>query len=470
VCKERIVPQGGVKKRTEPMTAVTPVEQDLARQDAKLADFVRQRAHPLSEGDLTGYDPLLDMIGNARIVMIGDGSHGTHEFYRERALLTKRLIEEKGVTFVAIEGPWPDVLRLNQYVQGGSGTAREALTVFDRYPTWMWGNRDMQDFLAWLRRYNDSLPVGRQKVGFYGLDVQSIFPAVDHVLAYLDETEPSLAGTTRERYRCFDQFGGERDVYGYYAGTGLVSPCDNQAVNVVQDLRHHRERLIRASNADTYFNALMAALEVQNGERFHRASYFGSESAWNIRDIHMQDILDSLLDHYAGSKATVWEHNTHVGDFRQTGTASGQINIGQLTRQRHPGEMVSIGFGHYQGSVTASRYWGAPPEYMPVPPGIPGSYDSAFHQTGLHRFLLLLRPLHDSLQAGPLDEWRGNRAIGVQYHPESEWHNYVPTKLASRYDAFVHIDRTKAVKPLDMSAAKPESVPKWDAEMYPDAY
>jgi erythromycin esterase-like protein len=166
----------------------------------------------------------------------------------------------------------------------------------------------------------------------------------------------------------------------------------------------------------------------------------------------------------------VWEHNTHVGDFRATGNAGSQINIGQLTRQRHPGEMVSVGFGHFEGSVTASRYWGAPPEYMPVPQGIPGSYDHAFHETGLDRFLILLRPLREALQGGPLDEWRGNRAIGVQYHPESELHNYVPTRLASRYDAFVHIDRTKAVKPLDMSVAKPESLPRWEAESYPEGY
>jgi erythromycin esterase-like protein len=176
------------------------------------------------------------------------------------------------------------------------------------------------------------------------------------------------------------------------------------------------------------------------------------------------------LDHFEGAKAVVWEHNTHVGDFRQTGNAGGQINIGQLTRQRHPGEMVSVGFGHYEGSVSASRYWGAPPEFMPVPQGIPGSYDNVFHQTGLSRLLLLLRPLRESLRAGPLLEWRGNRAIGVQYHPEAERHNYVPTKLAGRYDAFVHIDRTKATKPLDLAAAKPDSVPQWEAETYPAGY
>lgn len=455
------------------MTATThdtPVESQIAEQDAQLAEFVKEHAHPLTEGDLSGYDPLLEMIGDARIVMIGDGSHGTHQFYRERALITKRLIEEKGFRFVAIEGPWPDVLRLNEYVQGGEGTAAEALAVFNRYPTWMWGNLDVQHFLEWLRRYNDSLPVGQPKVAFYGLDIQSVFAAAERVLAYLDRVDPELAATARGRYQCLSGFSDEREGYGYYAGIGLVANCEREVAEVVTDLRHQRERLIQASDQGAYFHALTAAIAVRNGERFHRASYFGGESSWNIRDIHMQDTLDALLEHDKGAKAVIWEHNTHVGDFRATGNAGGQINIGQLTRQRRPGEMVSIGFGQYQGSVTASRYWGAPPEFFPVPPGIPGSYDHAFHQTGLDRFLLLLRPLHDKLQAGPLDTWRGNRAIGVQYHPEAERHNYVPTKLASRYDAFVHIDNTKAIKPLDLSAAKPDSVPKWEAETYPEGY
>ena len=196
-----------------------------------------------------------------------------------------------------------------------------------------------------------------------------------------------------DRYRSLEQFGEEREIYGYYAGTGLAASCERGAIDMVNDMRRQREQLIRASDPDRYFNALMAAIAVQNGDRFHRASYFGGESAWNIRDIHMQDLLDALLDHNEGSRAVVWEHNTHVGDFRQTGNAGGQINIGQLTRQRHPGEMVSVGFGHYEGSVSASRYWGAPPEYMPVPQGIPGSYDHVFHQTGFPRFLAAPAPV-----------------------------------------------------------------------------
>jgi erythromycin esterase-like protein len=334
----------------------------------------------------------------------------------------------------------------------------------------MWGNLDMAHFLSWLRRYNDGLPPDKRKVAFLGLDVQSIFAAAAQVLQYLDDVAPTLAVTARDRYRDLEQFGGEREIYGYYAGTGLAADCERGAADMVLDLQRQREHLIRTSDPDRFFNALLAAIAVQNGDRFHRASYFGGESAWNIRDIHMQDLLDALLDHLEGSRAVVWEHNTHVGDFRQTGNAGGQINIGQLTRQRHPGEMVAVGFGHYEGSVSASRYWGAPPEYMPVPPGIPGSYDHVFHLTGLQRLLLLLRPLREAFQAGPLNEWRGNRAIGVQYHPEAEWHNYVPTRLASRYDAFVHIDCTKAVKPLVMSAAKQDSVPKWEAETYPEGY
>lgn len=448
----------------------TSAEAQLTEQDVQLAAFVKEHAHPLTAGDPSGYDPLLDLVGDARIVMIGDGSHGTHEFYRERALITKRLIEERGFRFVAIEGPWPDVLRLNAYVQGGEGTAAEALAIFNHYPTWMWGNLDIQHFLEWLRRYNDALPAEQPKVAFYGLDIQSVFAAAEHVLAYLDRVDPALAARTRERYGCFALFDDERESYGYYAGTGLVPTCEREVAEVVRDLHHERDHLIQAGGQDAYFHAVTSAIAVRNGERFHRASYFGGESSWNIRDIHMQDTLDALLDHIPGAKAVIWEHNTHVGDFRETGNAGGQVNIGQLTRQRHPGEMVAIGFGQYEGSVTASRYWGAQPEYFPVPPGIPGSYDHVFHQTGLDRFLLLLRPLRESLQAGPLDTWRGNRAIGVQYHPEAERHNYVPTKLASRYDAFVHIDRTKAVKPLDLSAAKPESVPLWEAETYPEGY
>jgi len=450
------------------MARLSTVEQDLVERDVTLAQFVKQHAHPLPEGDLAGYDPLLDLIGAARIVMIGDGSHGTHEFYRERALITKRLIEEKGFNAVVLEGPkWSDVLPLNQYVREGMGTVKEAL-ILDLWPTWVWGNLDMQHFAEWLRRYNTALPSTQRKVGFRGMDVHG-FPATEPVLQYLDTVNPAFAQRARERYSGFDRFGGDYNAYGYYAGTGLAENSERQAAEVVRDLQDQREDLIRASDRDAYFNALMAALAVRDCERYHRAGYFGGESGWNIRDIHMQDTLDALLDHDEGAKVVVWAHNDHVGDYRAAGKCAG-LNLGQLTRQRRPGEMVAVGFGQYEGSVTAARAWNGPAEHMTVPPGIPGSYDHTFHQTGLDRFLLLLRPLRDSLQAGPLTEWRGNRAIGVVYNFAFDLPNYMPTKLASRYDAFVHIDRTKAIRPLDLSVVAAESVPKWEAETYPEGY
>ncbi|MGH2408726.1 MAG: erythromycin esterase family protein [Chloroflexota bacterium] len=451
------------------MTQLSAVEQELAERDAALAQFVKQHANPLPKAYLSANDPLLDMIGAARIVMIGDGSHGTHEFYRERALITKRLIEEKGFNHVGLEVPkWPEVSPLNQYVRDGAGTAWEALGLLEGWATWTWGNLDMQHFMEWLRRYNTALPNGQPKVGFLGIDVHG-FPATDPVLHYLDTVNPLLARIARERYSGFERFGGDHYAYGYYAGTGIVESCERQAAEVVRDLQANREDLISASNQDAYFDALMAALAVKSCERYHRAMFFGGENAWNIRDIHMQETLDAVLDHSEGAKVVVWAHNAHVGDFRAAGKSPG-INLGQLTRQRRPGEMVSVGFGQCEGSVTAARGWNGPAEHMAVPPGIPGSYDNVFHQTGLDRFLLLLRPLRDSLHAGPLDEWRGNRSLGVVYNPAFDLPNYTPTKLASRYDAFVHIDRTQAVKPLDLSGATLENVSKWEAEIYPEGY
>lgn len=452
------------------MMRPSSLEQESADQDATLAKFVTQHARPLTAGDLSGYDPLFNMIGKARIVMIGDASHGTHEFYRERALITKRLIEERGYTVVGLEvAKWPDVLPLNRYVQGGTGTAQAALGALGIWSSWLWGNRDMQHFLAWLRRHNDSLPSGQQKVSFFGMDVVNGFPAVDQVLQYLDGVNPLLAQRARERYSCLDTVGGAPAASGHGGGTGLADTCEDQAAEVLQDLQDERDNLLRVGDQAGYFNALMTALTVRAVARFHRAIGVDRESASNLRTTHMQDTIDAVLDHGEGAKTVVWAHTGHVGDARYTENA-GQVNIGQLTRQRHPGEMVSVGFGQYEGSVTAARSWGGSPEYLDVPPAIPSSYDNVFHQTGLHRFLLLLRPLRGSMQAHPFDEWRGQRWIGVIYQPEVEAGRYLPTKLVDRYDAFIHIDRTTAVKPLDMAAADPESVRKWEAQTYPEGY
>lgn len=435
-----------------------------------LVGEVKSRAHPLRVGHPGDYDPLLEMIGDRRIVLIGEASHGTHEFYRERALLTRRLLAERGFTMVAIEGDWPEAHGIHRYVQGGPGTAMDAMNAFGVYPTWMWGNLDTLHFVEWLRRFNDSLPEGRRRVSFYGLDLYSLFHSMNAVISYLESVDPQAAEAARARYSCFEPFGADKDLYAYSAGLKIVQGCEREAVEMLQQIRAEREKLVRASGEDAYFYALMAARVARDGERYYRTMYAGNEASWNLRDMHMQDTLDALLQHDPTGKVVVWEHNTHVGDFRFTADADGMVNVGQLTRQRHPGESVSVGLGTYQGSVTASRQWGSSPEHLPVPPGMAGSYDRVFHELALDRFLLLLEPLRQRGEEDGLGEYRGQRAIGVVYHPEHERGNYVPTILAGRYDAFIHIDRTQAVKPLNLSVAGAASVPRWQEETYPTGY
>lgn len=434
----------------------------------QLIDQVKRVAYPLRENDLSGYDPLLEMIGDAKIVLIGEASHGTHEFYRGRARITTRLISELGFNMVAIEGDWPEAAGVNRFVQGGSGTAEEALGAFTVYPTWMWGNLDVLHFVEWLRRYNDNLPGGSRKVGFYGLDLYSLFASMDAVIHYLETIDPEAAREARERYACFEPFGGNKDLYAYGAGLGIMQKCEAEAVQMLQELRSKREQYTQLSPDDQYFYALMAATVARDGERYYRAMYAGGDVTWNLRDTHMQNTLDALLDHFGDdTRVVVWEHNTHIGDFRATADSDGMVNVGQLTRERHPGQSIALGFGTYEGTVTATREWGERPLFLPVPSGIPESYDNAFHGAGYDRFLLLTKPLREAGEVGGLNEWRGQRAIGVVYHPEYEAGNYVPTKLAERYDAYIHIDQTHAVRPLGTE-------PTWEGPLslqtYPTGY
>lgn len=438
---------------------------DQAQQtDEALVAQVQKIAYPLSADDLSGYDPLLDMIGDARIVLIGEASHGTHEFYRERARLTTRLVQEKGFNFIAVEGDWPEWYRVNRYVRGedGASSAAEALGVFTVYPTWMWGNLDTLHFVEWLHRYNEDHP--SQKVGCYGLDLYSLFASVEAVINYLQKVDPETAKAAQARYACFEPFNGNKDVYAYSAGMGIASSCEDDAIAMLEELRQKRNHYEQISPDDSYFNAVMSAEVARDSERYYRSMYRSDELSWNLRDIHMMDTLDHLLDHFGkGGKAVVWEHNTHIGDFRATADAHGMVNVGQLVRERHPGESVAVGFGTYEGSVTASRAWGDRPERMPVPRARWGSYDNAFHQAALERFLLLLKPLREEGRADGLSGWRGQRAIGVVYHPEYESGNYVPTKLAERYDAYIHIDQTRALRPLGIE-------PTWTASRVEDTY
>jgi erythromycin esterase len=442
--------------------------------DSELVSRVTRAAYQLRGDDPHRYDPLLDMIGNARIVLLGEASHGTHEFYRERALITRRLIEEKGFTVVAVEGDWPECYHVNQWVKGAegiSGSARDVLDVFTVYPTWMWGNVDVMHFIEWLRRHNDALPTGRRKVGFYGLDLYSLFSSMEAVVNYLQTVDPQAAQIARQRYACFEPFSGNKDLYAYGAGLGIVQGCEDEAVAMLQELRARREEYTRISPDDSYFYAMMSATVARDGERYYRAMYGGQTESWNLRDMHMMNTLDQLLEHFGpDTRVAVWEHNTHIGDFRATADADGMVNVGRLVRERHPGESVAIGFGTYQGSVTASTAWGEYPQFMQVPPGIAGSYDNVLHQSELGDLLLTLKPMRERGEAGGFDEWRGQRAIGVVYHPNAERGNYVPTLLAERYDAYIHLDRTRALKPVNLELAEAASVPRWDQETYPTGY
>ncbi|MGH2447212.1 MAG: erythromycin esterase family protein, partial [Chloroflexota bacterium] len=315
----------------------------------ELAEHIKKFAYPLEKGQPSGYDPLLDMIGDARIVLIGEASHGTHEFYRQRALITRRLIEEKGFSYVGIEGDWPEAYRVNRFVQGGDGSAQDALDAFKVYPTWMWGNTDVLHFIDWLHRYNGSLEKDQPRVGFYGLDLYSLFSSMNAVVTYLESVDPQAAQVAKQRYECFEPFNSNKDLYAYGAGLGIVESCEAEAVEMLQQLRRQREDLVQLSSPDSYFYALMAATVARDGERYYRAMYQGDVQSWNLRDIHMANTLDALLDHFHGSRAVVWAHNTHVGDFRFTADSDGMVNVGQLVRERHPGQSVAIGFGTFHG-------------------------------------------------------------------------------------------------------------------------
>lgn len=435
--------------------------------DAELVDTLERVAHPLGSENPRDYDPLLDMVGDARIVLIGEASHGTHEFYRERALITTRLIAEKGFSFVAVEGDWPEAYRVNAYVRGGEGTAMDALSIFTVFPTWMWGNLDVLHFVEWLRRHNDAISDPRRKVGFYGLDLYGLYSSIEAVISYLEKVDPRAAEAARQRYGCFEPFQGSKDLYAYAAGLGIAESCEDEALAMLRAMREKREHYVEVSADDSHFYAEMSAVVARDAERYYRSMYRSDELSWNLRDIHMMDTLDRLLEHFGpASKAVIWEHNTHIGDFRATADANDMVNVGQLTRERHPGESVAVGFGTYEGSVTAATAWGQPPQTMQVPRAVAGSYDNVYHQTGWRRSLTLLKPLRDAGRADGLADWWGQRAIGVVYNPAYERGNYVPTRLADRYDAYIHVDATRAIRPLNIA-------PAWQgepADTYPTGY
>jgi erythromycin esterase len=428
-----------------------------------LADRVRDRALPL--GDPATMDALMDRIGDARFVLLGEASHGTADYYIWRAGISRRLIEAKGFSFIAIEGDWPDCYRVNRYVKGhpnSGGDAREVLHAYERWPTWMWANEEVVALAEWLRRHNEGLPEDR-KAGFYGLDVYSLWDSLYQIMGYLQKKDPSALAVARRAYQCFEPFG--EDVQAYARATAFVpSACEDEVIDLLRAIRG-KEARYQQDGREGYFNAEQNALVLKNAESYYRAMIRGGPDSWNVRDRHMEETLDRLVRHHGpGAKAIVWAHNTHIGDARYTDMVDdGMVNLGQLARERYgEGDVVLTGFGSHRGTVIAGREWEAPMERLRVPPARAGSWEDVFHQAGPGDKVLLFD--EETRHAEEFLRRRGHRAIGVVYRPEYEhFGNYVPTILPRRYDAYVYVDETAALHPLHMQPRETGEVP----ETYP---
>jgi erythromycin esterase-like protein len=426
------------------------------------AHWVKTHAEPL-RGVKQDFDTLLNKIGDSRIVMLGEASHGTQEFYATRARLTQRLIEEKGFSAVAIEGDWPDAYQVNRYVRGGIGSALSALDGFKRFPTWMWRNTEVLDFISWLRDFNDHQK-NSAKTGFYGLDVYSLHTSMSEVVRYLRKVDPALATIARERYACLDPFVEDSQAYALSAHF-MSESCEQEVVDTLLDLQHRRLQYQALDSKEAYFEAEINALAALHAEQYYRLMLHGGATTWNLRDRHMVEVLNRLLRHLGPeSKVVLWEHNSHIGDFRATYEgAGGYVNVGQLLREQFDQACFAVGFGTYQGTVTAATGWDQAPEFKRVPPAKPGSYEFIFHQANVpHFYLDWDEPVAGSMPDRFLYETHDERAIGVVYDPDRERAgNYVPSRLAKRYDAYFFFDETFAVEPLDIGPEIPglESYP-----------
>jgi erythromycin esterase-like protein len=433
------------------------------------AEFVREIAQSLS-GGADDYNGLLELIGDARFVLVGEATHGTHEFYSERAAITRRLIAEKGFSILAIEADWPDSSRVHRYVRGATAdaNANQALSGFRRFPVWMWRNTVMVEFVEWLRGFNRNIDPKRARVGFYGVDLYSLRASIEAVLKYLEKIDPDSAKRARQRYSCFDHFSHKPQEYGYATTVGAAEPCEEAVVEQLIELQSKAAEFLSRDGdvaAEELFFAEQNARLVKNAEQYYRSMFRGRASSWNLRDRHMVETIENLVAHVNGSrqpKAVVWAHNSHLGDARATEMSHyGEVNVGQLMRERFGKEAVLIGFSTHHGTVTAASDWGAPTERKTVRPALRGSYEELFHETGLPRFWIDWRA---SGQIGVLQQQGIERAIGVIYRPETErLSHYFHARLPEQFDAIIHIDETRAVEPLEQTSV-------WDAGELPETY
>jgi erythromycin esterase-like protein len=422
-------------------------------------------------GQPDDYDGLLDRIGTSHFVLIGEASHGTHDFYRERARITRRLIDECNFTAVAVEADWPDAYRVNRYVMGLSddADANQALVDFRRFPAWMWRNRDVLQFVEWLRARNAAHAHPATRARFYGLDLYSLSASIEAVIGYLDRVDPAEAWRARERYACFDQVGAEGQAYGYALASRRAVPCENEVVAQLLELRRSADAYLRRDGwiaEDELFCAEQNAQLVRDAEEYYQQMYRAEASSWNLRDRHMAATLDALVEHldrqHRHNKVVVWAHNSHLGDARATSMGtSGELNVGQLVRQRHGGDAYLVGFSTYDGRVTAASTWGGPAQRKKVRPALPESHEAQFHALDVPRFWLATADpaTHDAFAIPRLQ-----RAIGVIYRPESERQShYFMARVHDQFDAVIHLDHTRAVTPLERTSA-------WDRGEPPETF
>lgn len=427
----------------------------------QLVGAVRRAAWPL-RGGAGDYDPLLERIGDARFVLIGEASHGTYEFYAQRARITQRLITEKGFIGVAVEADWPDAYRINRYVKGVSDETEtiDALAGFTRFPTWMWRNAPVLDFVGWLRDHNARLPKPAPKVGFYGMDLYSLFTSIEAVISYLDRVDPAAAQRARQRYACFEQFAPDSQAYGYWTNLGLAPSCEDEVTKELVDLQKRAAQYANLDGRlaeDEFFSAEQNARVARGAEEYYRQMFHGRVNTWNLRDQHMFGTLTALAQHFERQglrrpKLAVWAHNSHLGDARATEVSQiGEFNIGQLARQEYGDQAVLVGFTTNTGTVTAASEWDAPAERKTVRPALAGSYERLFHQVGIPDFLLDLR--EDTEAARQLAKPLLERAIGVIYSPRTERvSHYFFARLPEQFDAIIHLDETRAVEPIDRTS------------------
>jgi erythromycin esterase-like protein len=449
---------------------VQHLEVAMPARDRTAALAIRTAARPLAGGP-QDFDALLELIGNARVVLLGEASHGTHDFYRVRAEITKRLIREKGFAAVAIEGDWPDAFRVDQFVraEGADAEASDALAGFERFPQWMWRNADVLDFVGWLRGHNET-HADAPPVRFAGLDLYSLHRSIEAVLEYLDIVDPNQARIARRRYDCFAQFGDDARAYGYATAIGTRPSCEDDAVRQLLELQRSATEYASRDGrvaADALFSAEQNARLVRNAERYYRLMLTSDATSWNLRDGHMAETLIELERHLEregrAPKVIVWAHNSHLGDARATQMArAGEWNVGQLVRQRLGDAAVLVGFTTYTGTVTAASDWDGAAQRMTVRPALPESYEALFHNAGPPRFMLDLRT--PSPVRAALEEPRLERAIGVIYRPQTErFSHYFGASLPSQFDVVLHYDVTRAVEPLERTAA-------WETGEVPETY